>query len=405
MKKAILNMEYEKLELHFEKAEYDALSDEEKRELKSAFLWSRKANAWVSRAKYPNILRAERVAEKLGFEKAEREGQRISYAEQQERKAERAERRADRYEGYAAKAEENAAALQKPFKEAAKDIAWLTQPIINSPGGRAFQRSRERIMKKYERGYEELNKSEYFKDRAATARETASMSKMKDPVYLEKKIAESDSLIKKLNERSFCYEGMLKDIQDGTNNTKPAEEVESWLDNTLERLEYEVDKRAYFQKALDDIGGIRFSRETVKKGYIVDVARWGRVKVTSTGPKNFNGLILDGGAANLPIKDSYAAIKEILEAGEERNEENHPYKVGMVLAQHTISGDNIIRAFKVTKATAKTITLMPLVLDKDGKPTDEFKGQAIVRKPAKSVYDGSWKVYYNDWPLYEYKDR
>jgi len=100
-KKYIFNLETTKIELHFEKADYTALSEKQKQEIKSAFLWSNKGKSWVSRAKEPNLYRAKQVAEKLGFTAEQREGERLSYGEQLERQAERAEARADRYEGYA----------------------------------------------------------------------------------------------------------------------------------------------------------------------------------------------------------------------------------------------------------------------------------------------------------------
>lgn len=56
---SIFNLETTKIELHFDKAEYDALTDEQKREIKSAFLWSNKGKCWVSRAKEPNLWRAK----------------------------------------------------------------------------------------------------------------------------------------------------------------------------------------------------------------------------------------------------------------------------------------------------------------------------------------------------------
>ncbi len=112
----VFNLETTKIELHFEKAEYDAFSDEQKREIKGAFLWSSRGKCWVSRAKEPHLWRAKQVAEKLGFSGEQREGERLTYAEQLERQAERAEARAERYEGYAANAEGRAAQLQKPLE-------------------------------------------------------------------------------------------------------------------------------------------------------------------------------------------------------------------------------------------------------------------------------------------------
>ena len=101
MKPYIFNLETTKIELHFEKSEYAALTADQKANLKSAFLWSRTGSCWVSRAKEPNLWWAKQVAAKLGFTEEQREGERLSFSEQVERQAERAERRAELYEQYA----------------------------------------------------------------------------------------------------------------------------------------------------------------------------------------------------------------------------------------------------------------------------------------------------------------
>ncbi len=87
----IFNLETTKIELHFEKSEYNALTDEQRSKLKSAFLWSRSGSCWVSRAKEPNLWRAKQVAKELGFTEEQRNGERLTYAEQVERQSERAE--------------------------------------------------------------------------------------------------------------------------------------------------------------------------------------------------------------------------------------------------------------------------------------------------------------------------
>lgn len=135
MNNYIFNLETTKIELRFEKSEYDALTEEQRRELKSAFLWSNRDKRWVSRAKEPHLWRAKEVAKKLGFTEEQREGERLAYAEQLERQAERAEERADRYEGYAENAAERAERLQKPITGMRGDIAFFTQPNINSSAG------------------------------------------------------------------------------------------------------------------------------------------------------------------------------------------------------------------------------------------------------------------------------
>ena len=153
MRKYIFNLETTKIELHFEKSDYAALTDEQKADLKSAFLWSRTGSCWVSRAKEPNLWRAKQIAAKLGFTEEQREGERLSFSEQVERQAERAERRAERYKQYAENAAQRGASLQEPLNHMHGDIAFFTQPIIaGHAGSQAFARRREKMFAQYEKG-------------------------------------------------------------------------------------------------------------------------------------------------------------------------------------------------------------------------------------------------------------
>jgi hypothetical protein len=71
-----------------------ALSEDQKREIKSNFLWVRTAGAWVkpvNTLSQPSV----QIAEKLGLENGGKEGERLSYADELKRKAERAEARAE----------------------------------------------------------------------------------------------------------------------------------------------------------------------------------------------------------------------------------------------------------------------------------------------------------------------
>ena len=216
MNNMILNCETGKIELHFEKSEYTALSTEQKADLKSAFLWSNCGKCWVSRAKEPNTYRAERVAEKLGFSGIDKQGERLSYAEQLERKAEKAEARADRYEGYAANAEQRGAAMTAPLEHMRGDIAFFTQPIIaGHAGSQAFARARQRLYDKYDRGMEEYRKSGYYRDRAATARATAENAQLQNRIYLDNRIRECNKNLKNLQSRIVRIENNLYSLRNG----------------------------------------------------------------------------------------------------------------------------------------------------------------------------------------------
>lgn len=67
MSEYIMNKETGKIELHFDKADYLALAEDQKKDIKSNYLFSRVKRAWVSRAKFPNLYRAEKVAKDLGL--------------------------------------------------------------------------------------------------------------------------------------------------------------------------------------------------------------------------------------------------------------------------------------------------------------------------------------------------
>ena len=241
MKQYIFNLETTKIELHFEKSEYNALTADQKADLKSAFLWSRTGGCWVSRAKEPNLWWAKKIAAKLGFTEEQREGERLSFSEQVERQAERAERRAERYEQYAENAERRGAALQQPFNRMRGDIAFLTQPIIaGHAGSQAFARQRERIFAKYDRGFEEYRKSAYFQDRARSARETADGAKYQDVAYLDRRIKECKKEIRAREKNIIHYEQTLYAIENGEKKKRfdgtfiTAEVVNDWIKRELE---------------------------------------------------------------------------------------------------------------------------------------------------------------------------
>ena len=327
----IFNLETGKIELHFSKEEYKALPEATKKELKSAFLFSGKTSAWVSRAKEPHLYHAQQVAAKLGFTQEQRAGERLSFAEQVERQQERAEHRAERFEGYAGNAEKRAEGLQAEFNRNRKDWSWLTQPIMaGHSGSERFGRQRSKIMDRYDKGFEEYRKSEYFRDRAATAQNTADMRKFNSPVYLDTRIKECKKSIRAQEKNIVYYEEILFSLENHTED-KPSiyagqytqKQVSTWIENALERIEIQMDKQGYMENCLDEIGGVAFSQENIKPGYIVRMRRWGRCEITSAGPVNVMFKILDGGAAGGCLTEPYAAIADLLEEKETPKVENH----------------------------------------------------------------------------------
>ena len=393
MKPYIFNLETTKIELHFEKSEYAALSVEQKSDLKSAFLWSRTGNCWVSRAKEPNLWRAKQVAAKLGFTEEQRQGERLSFSEQVERQAERAEKRAERYEQYAENAERRGVALQQPLNRMHGDIAFFTQPIIaGHAGSQAFARQRERMFAKYEKGFEEYRKSSYFQDRARTAKATADGAKYRDVAYLDRRIKECRKEIRAREKNIIHYEQTLYAIENGEKKKQfdgapiTAEVVNDWIKRELELVEKAMDKQAFLEACVDQCGGIRFSKDNIKIGFQVRLNDGfdSEVEVIGAGPQNITYRILTGGAKGMVLQAAYAEIKEIIKAEELR--ETHPFKVGeqFTAEQYVRVGDllkweRVRVTYEIIKASSKTIQLKPV--DGDGK--------VITRKPRKA-YNGSW---------------
>lgn len=317
----IHNRETGKLELHFDKPEYDALTDEQRSEIKSAFLWGRRSGCWISRAKEPNLWRAERVAQSIGLGDGGEQGERLSFAEQQERKAERAEHRAERFEIKADAEEKRGEALQAPINRVHGDIAFFTQPNINTNAGRAFTRQREKMWDAFRNGFYAFNKSDYYRQRAQAAQRTAERVELKDRAFLNRRIEECEASIRKFKRNIDMCELYSK------NSPEKAEGYAKQIDYWAERIEIELDKLGYYQDAMDALGGVQYSRENVKPGYIVRIGRYKNhpMKVLSCGQKNFTGMAEDG----LALKYPYAEITEIVRAEEEKPEDTvPPFKIG-----------------------------------------------------------------------------
>lgn len=412
-KNYIFNLETRKIELHFDKAEYQALPEATKKEIKSAFLFSGKTGAWISRAKEPNLYRAKQVASKLGFTQEQRTGERLTFAEQVERQVERAEARADRYEGYAQNADRRAEGLQKEFNSHRGDIAFFTQPIIaGHSGSQAFANRRQRIYNRYEKGFAEYRKSEYFRDRAAIAQETADMKKFKNPVYLDNRIKECKANIRKMEKNLIHYEEILFSLENHTEN-KPStyfdrytvEQVNSWIEDQLERIEAEIDKQGYMENCLEEIGGNRFSQENIKPGYIVKMRRWGRCEIVTAGPVNVTFKILDGGAAGGVLTDPYAAIAEII-AEKELPQVENPFTVGDIVCSHRPAGNSIIRAYQVIKVTKTGVKIQRIAVENNKPIPGQFiEEKATQRKVVKSKWSDWTGIYDDDWQLHKYNSR
>ncbi|GAA0082911.1 DUF3560 domain-containing protein [Clostridium sp. CTA-6] len=395
-KKYINNLETGKIELHFTKEEYKALSEDLKKELKRTYLFSRYAQAWVSRSKN-NHYSALKVAEKLGFTEEEEQGERLSYEEELNRKAEKAERRIGRYENYSDNAVKRAESLQNDFNSHRGDIAFITQPNINSASGRSFTNYRNKIMNRYNKGFEEYRKSDYFKEKAQASQRTANKTQLKDKVYLCNRTKECDSLIKK-------YESYIVTVEEKQANGDI--EAEKRIKKYLRELEYQIDKKAFMQNCLDELGGI-FSKENIKAGYLI-LIRHGWAKVEKVNTKTVYCKYLEAPLNDWVSKVDYSEIQQIkVPEGfkEEKEEIKNPYKVNDILVTYNISGNRVITAYQVIKVTPKGIQIQKINIENNKPIKDSFTLDKPCRKKVvKSNYNNFIGCYDGDWQLHPYNN-
>lgn len=355
----IINRETEKLELHFDKSEYQALSDDQKSTIKSNFLFSRYGGCWVSRAKIPNLWRAEQVAKSLGAENQGKTGELLSFEEKMERKAARAEERAERMDARADAAEQRGEQLQKPINARRGDIAFFTQPNINTSSGRTFTRQREKMFAAFERGMDEFKKSEYYAERAEAARRTANLENSKDKAFCDRRVKDAQKNIKAIQKNLDHYHAMLECDGMGEQQKRfdgtPIEraEIERWIEDAEERLESEISRLCYYQSCIDDLGGVQFSKENIKPGYVVKIKHYNDCTVLRTGPKNIIYRTPNG----FNLTAAYAEILEIVKA-EEEVKPTHPFKVGETFEIGAyVDGHRVKQVWEIVKSTATTVTL------------------------------------------------
>jgi hypothetical protein len=274
-------------------------------------------------------------------------------------------------------------------------------------------------MDRYQKGFDEYRKSEYFKDKAITAGETASMEQFKNKTYLDNRIKECNSTIKKIEANIIYYEDIIYKkennitIENPRANERTIEQYQEYLQNSLEKMEYEMDKLAFLENKLDEIGGIQYSKENILPGYHVKI-RGSWYSVIKANKTTVEGKIISGGAAGMVLKHSYSEIQEVKvpenfeEVKKTINTIENPYQVGDILVTYSASGKWIVNALQVLKVTEKSVTIQKIKLDENRKPVrDAFIEDSKPERKGivKSKYRDYVGAYYNDWQLYKYIDK
>lgn len=137
-------------------------------------------------------------------------------------KADYAERRAEKAERYAERAKRSRATadrLQKPINDMHGDIAFFTQPNINTSAGRAFTNQRNRMFASYEKGFEERSKAAYYDEKSENLSKEPTAISSDDPKALRKLKDKLEKLTAEHKEHLAHNKALKKAIKDGTAET------------------------------------------------------------------------------------------------------------------------------------------------------------------------------------------
>lgn len=260
-----LNNETGKIELHFNKAAYMALGEDKKKEIKSAFLWSSYAGAWVSRTKQPNNYRAESIAKGLGMTYSGETGEKLSFSEQVERTQERAEGRAERMEAAAGKAEERSNQAYKRADYIGSFIPMGQPILVGHHSEKRHRRDIDKIDNAMRTSVEESKKAEYYEEKAKTASYTASGKQYESPVYLGNRIRECEADLRRLNRYLSGIDLVNKESGRLSTKETPCNVSDSQREKWTSRVNEETEKLNFYKEKLAACGIEIHTKESLKE--------------------------------------------------------------------------------------------------------------------------------------------
>jgi uncharacterized beta-barrel protein YwiB (DUF1934 family) len=207
------------------------------------------------------------------------------------------------------------------------------------------------------------------------------------------------------------YEEALYKIQQGevlknrSGEVLTEDYIESRITDQLEKYEWEHDKLEFFENCMNELGGVQFSKDNIKVGYIVNIKRWGKCEIISAGSVNVQFKILTGGATGGVLTEPYEAITELLEAKEVKQEIENPYIIGDILCKHygMSTSNKVYKAYQVIKVTSTGVKLQEINIDNGVPVKDSFTDEKpIQKKVTKSKYSDNVGVWLDNWQLYKY---
>jgi len=295
-----LNQATGKLELHFERSKWFALSEAKKAEVRSVCLWSKRRNCWVSRSTRDHRP-AIALAQSLGLEDGGTVGEQTTFAEKLEAKQERAVERAERAEEQASKARQEAEARFN-----SRNIETLRglqgEPVkLGHHSARRHLALIERADNDMRRGVEALDKATHYDHRAEAAANTADAPELRNRAFLDRRIKECEAEIRDLTRR----------LEHG--NDASRERIGRLIRHEEERL-------TFYRGKLDAIGGIPHSQETIRVGMHIKARHGWWQKVLRVNRRTISGEYLEGPCQGWKVKTPFAEIKEVRDTEEQQTQ-------------------------------------------------------------------------------------
>lgn len=253
----IHNLETDKLNIFTGgKSDWLTIPEADRERIKSACLWSRSINGWVSRCKggMPRFY-AEDVLKRNGFEDRGTEGEKLSFTEQIEVKRERAEERAERFEERAETASEHSTALYNRAHTMAQAIPFGQPILVGHHSEKRDRNYRGRIHSTFGKAFEESDKAKHYAGRAASARATANGAQYSNPSYLGNRIKELEAEVRVIENR------LLGKYYHYSEPQEISEETRTHYNGVMEELQ---EKLGFYRHCLETCGVEIFSKETLK---------------------------------------------------------------------------------------------------------------------------------------------
>jgi len=319
----IRNLEDDKLEMHFTKEEYQAMSHDKKAFVKSNFRFAPSVPCWRSMRKLDNIGKyLLQMLSSYGFEDHGTAGEKLSFAEKVEREQEKAAARADYMAEKEAKNEKESTDRYNAAKEISSYIPFGQPILVGHHSEGRHRRDLQRIDDNMRKSVEASDKAAYYADRLANAEYTAEGKKFKNAGYLVNRIKECDANIRTYERR---LQGKMYSY------SEPREISETERQRWTEKIAEEQDKRDYMEyclKQLAENGKTVWSKDLLKgMKYVKVKGRWHElVRANPTTVSTANDIVFPDPvlARKYALKYNYGEVQDAAKDDAELQQKKQP---------------------------------------------------------------------------------